>query len=217
MTFYLRCERWKLKVHNPGGEATKTNLFEVDLCVCAHTHVPNQVYDPFLTLLLGEVEPCREVAVENVRMDEKGGMAWDVLDINLLVNATVRFADEVPRIVHKVLPEVAEEEIVLHHPLRNGQAPLRSLEIKIDIEIFEELCDRVLVLILLCLYHAHDIPDGVTCAGRRRIGSLARYNSSPSQVAQDPWGGGLDRVQVCGGEERFEEERAALWVVEVDK
>jgi hypothetical protein len=133
------------------------------------------------------------------------------------VNATVRFANEVPRIVHKVLPEVAEEEVILHHPLCHSQALLRGLEIKIDIEVLEELCDRVLVLILLRLDHAHNIPDGVSRAGGSRIGSFARYNSSPSQVAQDPRAGGLDRVQVCGGEERFEEECAALWVVEVNK
>jgi len=119
---------------------------------------------------------------------------WHALDINFLVNAAVRFANEIPRIVHKVLPEVAEEEIIFHHTLCHGQALLRSLEIKIDIQILEELCDRVLVLILLRLDHAHDIPDGVSRAGGRRIGSFARYDSGASQVAQDPRGGGLDRV-----------------------
>lgn len=144
-------------------------------------------------------------------------MARDALDIDLLVNTAVRLANEVPRIVHKILPEVAEEEVILHHPLRDGQAPLRSLEIKIDIEILEELCNRVLVLVLLHLDHAHDVTDGVPRTGRRRIGCFARYDCCPGHVAQYPRARGLDRVQVCGGKERFEEERAALWVIEVDE
>ena len=144
-------------------------------------------------------------------------MARDALNIDLLVNAAIGLANEVPGIIHKVLPEVTEEEIILHNPLRDGQALLRSLEIKVDIEIFEELRDRVLVLVLLHLDHPHNVTNGVPRAGRRRTGCFARYDRCPSEVAQDPRTGSLDRVQVCGGEERFEEERAALWVIEVDE
>lgn len=116
---------------------------------------------------------------------EKSRVAWyrvarNALDINLLVNAAVRLANEVARIVHEVLPEVAEEEVILYHPLRDGQTLLCSLEIEVDIEVLEELCDGVLVLVLFHLDDAHNVPDGMPRTGRRRIGCFARHDCCSS-------------------------------------
>ena len=101
---------------------------------------------------------------------------------------------------------------------------LRSLKVKLDVELLEELGDGVRVLILFELYNLDDLPYRVphARAHRRTSGCTcrlrpAREHGGDGDVAQDPGRGGLDGVEVGGGEECLEEESAASGVVEVDE
>ena len=148
----------------------------------------------------------------------------NVRDVNSLMDATVRLADEVPSIVQEIVLELAQEEVIPDDTLRELQLPLCGLKVKLDVEFLKELCDRVRVLILFELHDLDDLPyrmpyaradRGGTCGARRL--RLAREHGGDGDVAQDPGCCGLNGVEVGGGEERLEEEGAACGVVEVDE
>jgi hypothetical protein len=146
----------------------------------------------------------------------------DVRDVDPLVNATVRLADEVSCVIKELLPKLAQEKIVPDDALRELQLALRRLKVKLDIEFLEELGDRVRILVLLKLDDLDDLADRMPHArahGCPRAARLraAREHGRNREVAKDPRRGGLDGVEVGGCEERLEEESTASWVVEVYK
>ena len=61
-----------------------------------------------------------------------------------------------PCVIQKFLPEFAQEEIVCYNLLSKRQLPLRRLEIKLHVKFLEEICNRM-ILILLCLYDLDDL------------------------------------------------------------
>ena len=150
--------------------------------------------------------------------DSSANRCHYVRDVYALVYPAVRLGDEVPRVVHEVVAEVPEEEVVRDDRLRLAELLLRGLKVELDVELLEELCDRVLVLVLLHLYDLDDLADRVADArGERARRGLAAKNGGSSEVTKDPWGGGLNSVEVDGGEEGLKEEGAPLWMVEVDE
>jgi len=62
-----------------------------------------------------------------------------------------------PRVIQKFLPEFTQEEIVCYNLLSKHQLPLRRLEIKLHVKFLEEICNRILILILLRLYDLDDL------------------------------------------------------------
>lgn len=132
--------------------------------------------------------------------------------------AAVRLADQVPRVVHEVFPELAQEEVVRDDGLGFPKLLLRSLKVELDVELLEELRDRVLILVLLHLDDLDNFADRMANArGEGAGGRFAREDGCGSEIAQDPWRGRLDGVEVGRGEEGFEKEGASLGVVEVDE
>ena len=139
------------------------------------------------------------------------------------MNSTIRLADEVPRVIQEILPELVQEEVVRDDALRSLQLALRSLKVELDVELLEEARDGVRVLALLELHDLDELADRVAharagrCAARRGLLGLAREHGGDGEVAEDPGRSGLDGVEVRGGEECLEEEGAARGVVEVDE
>ena len=130
----------------------------------------------------------------------------------------VRFGDEVARVVHEIVTEVPEEEVVCDDRLRLPKLLLRGLKVELDIQLLEELCDGILILVLLHLDDLDDLANRVAYArGERTRRGLAREDGGGGEVPEDPWTRRLDGVEVGGLKEGLEEEGASLRVVEVDE
>lgn len=91
----------------------------------------------------------------------------------------VCLADQITSIIHKVVFELLQEEIVSNDLLREAKMALGCLEVKFDIQFLEEGGDGVLELIFFHLYDAHDFADGVSDARRGRIGGGTGSGSLP--------------------------------------
>ena len=76
----------------------------------------------------------------------------DSPNINPLVYPAIGFTNQIPRIIQKLPPKPAQEEIIRHDPLSKRQLSLRRLEIKLHVKLLEEIRNRILVLVLLRLY-----------------------------------------------------------------
>src|SRR5882762_7929405 len=143
----------------------------------------------------------------------------DAPNINPLVYPAICFTNQIPHIIQKLLPKLAQEEIICHDPLGKCQLSLHRLEIKFDIKLLEEICNGVLVLILLRLNDFDDLAYRVAyaCTCPTSSGGLAGQNGCCGKVAKNPWARCLDRVEVDGREEGLQEEGAAFQMVEVYK
>ena len=72
------------------------------------------------------------------------------------MNPDIRLTDNEPRILQKLLLELAQEEVILKHALLDDPQPLlRALEVEFSIQISEEPRDRVLVLVRFSLEDFH--------------------------------------------------------------
>lgn len=77
----------------------------------------------------------------------------DIRDINLMMNSTIRLADEIPRVVQELILEIPEEEIILHHLNGCHKLLLRCFKVKLHVKLFEEVRNRVGILVLLHLHN----------------------------------------------------------------
>ena len=75
------------------------------------------------------------------------------------------FEDELPRVVHELVGDGGEEEVVGQHALALPQLLLRPVEVEVDVQALDELRDRVLVHVALLLHHPrqllHGLKDGL--------------------------------------------------------
>ena len=68
-----------------------------------------------------------------------------VLDADTLVNATESLEDEETRVLDEVIQAGDQEEIIHQHGFTFPQLLLGAVKVKVHVETFEELCDRVAV------------------------------------------------------------------------
>jgi hypothetical protein len=81
------------------------------------------------------------------------------------MNPTIRLTDQIPRIIQKIVFEIAKEEIVPDDFFRERQLALGGFEIELDVEFFEERGDGVVVLVFLHLDDFDHFLDRVADAG----------------------------------------------------
>ena len=81
------------------------------------------------------------------------------------MNPTIRLADKVPRVVQKLVFELAEKEIVAHHIPCERQLRLGGFEIEFDVEFLEETRYGVIVLEFFHLDNLEACFDRVSGAG----------------------------------------------------
>jgi len=89
----------------------------------------------------------------------------NIRDIDPLMNPAIGLAYQIPRVIQKVVPKLPQEEIVANNLLRLAELLLGLLKIELDIELFQEPRDRVLVLILFHLDDLDNFADGVADTG----------------------------------------------------
>jgi hypothetical protein len=118
--------------------------------------------------------------------------------------------------VHKRIRGIQQEEVALQNLLRLAEFLLRLLKVKVNVQGFDEVRDRVVVLVALLPDNAHEILDlllvliRVAASGRL---VPACYHGC-GEVSQDPGAVGLDGVDVGGREEHIGESFARGLVVE---
>ena len=71
----------------------------------------------------------------------------------------IRFADQIPRVVHELRTKIVQEKVVRDHFLGLFQRLLGRFEVEFHIQLFEERRHRVGVLIFL---HLDDL-DNLSC------------------------------------------------------
>ncbi len=113
--------------------------------------------------------------MRKIRCGRKG----DLPDVDALVYPAVGLADQITSIIHEVIFELLQEEIVPNNFLCEAKVALGCLEIKLDIQFLQEGGDGVLELIFLHLYDAHDFANGVSDARRGRVGGGTGSGSLP--------------------------------------
>ena len=126
----------------------KTNLLQVDLCVGAHARLADEVDDPLLALIGGEVKTLGEVPAVTLAMPTSMRQL-DAPNVNPSVYPAVRLANQPTRALHELVLELLQKEVVLDDLLRHGELIARLIEVKIDVEVFQEAGDGVAVLVLL--------------------------------------------------------------------
>lgn len=135
------------------------------------------------------------------------------------MNPTIRLRNQIPRIIQELLPKLAQEKVISDHTLRNTQLPLRRLEIELAIQLLQETRDGVLILVFLGLDDFDDLFECIPDTGGGRVGGrgrgFAREDGSGGEVAEDPRAGGLDGIEVRWREERLQQERSALRMIEI--
>ena len=89
------------------------------------------------------------------------------------MDATERLEDEEACVVNEVVQASGEKEVIAQDCFAFGQFGLGSVEIEVDVETFEELCDGVLVGVRLLL----DYTDQILEKGGRLI-TKTSYKSS---------------------------------------
>lgn len=144
-----------------------THLFQINFGFGTHPSLTNEIDDILLALSLREFQSRREIAVRysndqrSVQQNNEWsrsayfGTAGDrdghVPNIDLLVNADISFADNESSILKELILELAQEEIVVKHALCLAKPSLRPIKVKVSIQLCEELCDGIFVLIRLHL------------------------------------------------------------------
>jgi hypothetical protein len=61
--------------------------------------------------------------------------------MNLLMNPTMSLTNQIPRIIRKLFPKLVQEEIIPHNLHSFLQLPLRTLKIKLHIQLLQEPCN----------------------------------------------------------------------------
>jgi hypothetical protein len=132
-------------------------------------------------------------------MNAKG---LDVRDINPLVDLAVAFRDQVPCRVDKAIRAGTEEEVIPQNFFRLQQLLLGLFEIKVHVQRFDKVGQRVGILVPFLLDHPYQVLQLLLV--RIAIPALAAVsNDSRSQIPQDPWADGLYCVDEGGREEKL--------------
>ena len=88
----------------------------MDFVIGSRPRIANEVFNPFLAFVWGEVEAWREVASRDKWVSLYLPIALrredNKRDVDPLMYATVRLADEVPSVVRKIFPDLAQEKVI---------------------------------------------------------------------------------------------------------
>lgn len=123
------------------------------------------------------------------------------------MNPAEGLEDHETRVLHKLIQTSDDEEVVDDDRLAFVQLQAGALKVKVHVEMFQELCDGVLVRVRLLL---DDLDQILQC-----IPATAVNDDGRGQVAQDVRAHGLDGVQVeCLAQEHLDNEVTSLGVVE---
>lgn len=129
------------------------------------------------------------------------------------MNPTIRFRNQMSRTLNKLLRQTSQEKITLQHRLNLHQLLLRQFEIKINIQSRNKLSNRIRILIRLLLNDTNEFANLFLICIRITFAEMGSHYGG-SNVSKDPGGGGLDGVDVGGGEEEFAEGFATVFGVE---
>lgn len=78
------------------------------------------------------------------------------------MNATERLKNHQSRVLDKLIQAPDDEEVVKDDGLALVQLHPRPLKVKVDVQVFQELRDRVFVRVGLLLNHLDQVFEGVT-------------------------------------------------------
>lgn len=82
-----------------------------------------------------------------------------VLDINNLMNPTIRYGNQMSCTLNKLICQTRQEEITFQHRLNLHQLFLCQIKIKIHIQSINKLSNRIRVLICFLLYNFDEFTD----------------------------------------------------------
>ena len=203
-----------------GGVHVDHALLKVNLGI--RTSVTDKVDDPLFAVLLGQVEAGSKVS-----------------NVDLLVNAAVGLGDDESGCLDKLVLELGEEKVVLGNLLGKAELLLGGVKVKVDKELDEELDDGVRALdavrlgvddldqVLERLLRGELVDVGTGRVGEKGrgrglldhvdTGGAAGHNKGSNKVSEKPPAGGLNGVEVDGGQEHFDQLLTAGRVVEEDK
>ena len=135
------------------------------------------------------------------------------LDINNLMNPTIRLRNQMSRTLNKLFCQTSQEKITLQYRLHLHQLLLRQLKIKIHIQSINKLSNRIRILIRLLLDDTDEFANLFLICIRVTFAEVGSYYRG-SNVSKDPGRRGLDGIDVSGGEEEFGEGLATVFSVE---
>lgn len=158
--------------------------------------ISDQVDNPLLSLIL-------------VQPKSRG----KVLNINSLVNLAVALRDKVPGGLNERIGSCYKEEIGAEHFFCFRELLLGFLEVEIDVQRLNEVCNRVVVLVVLLFNNADDVLElllvltSIACAAAVR-------DYCCCEVSEDPRAGSLNGIDEWGGKEQLANGVARWLVVE---
>lgn len=183
---HLLVHRHRGVVENDGGVAL------VDLGV--HSRVLDQVGDPLLAVLLGQVKGLGQLG-----------------NVHSLVHSAVDLGHEFSCRLEEGICGVSEEEVLLEHLLAVSELVLGILKRVVNVQRLDEPCEGVLVLVLLLSDDSDEVLESLLEDGSGV--RVATGNHGDNQVSQNPGAGSLDGGDVGGREEEVAQSVLALGVV----
>src|SRR5271170_1843688 len=124
---------------------------QINFCIGSHASLTDEIHDPLFALIARKVKSLREVAGCQKSQTGTPKEFWKhTPEVYLLMNPAIRHANQVPRIVQKLISKLVQEKILPNNLYSKGQLPLCCLKIKHHIKLLQKR--RVLVLIFFRLY-----------------------------------------------------------------
>ena len=82
-------------------------------------------------------------------------------NIDLVMDTTVRFTNEIPRIIQEIITEFLQEKVVLYDLDGDRQLFLCALKVEYDVQLLQEVGDRIAILVFFQLDHFDDLLEYV--------------------------------------------------------
>lgn len=79
--------------------------------------------------------------------------------VDSLMDTAVCLTDEVAGVIHEFVPELAQEEVVGDNGLGFAEFPLSGFEVELDVQLLEESCHGILILIFFHLNDLHNFSN----------------------------------------------------------
>src|SRR3981189_1901405 len=116
------------------------------------------------------------------------------------MNPTIRFRNQMSRTLNKLVRQTSKEEITFQHRLNLHQLLLRQFKIKVHIQSIDKLSDGIGILVSL-LFDDTDKLANLFLIGVRVTFAEMGSDYCGGDVSKNPGRGGLEGVDVGGGEE----------------
>lgn len=129
------------------------------------------------------------------------------------MNFAIALGNKMSSSLNERLRCIDKEEIRAQDLFGFREFLLRFFEIEIDVQGFDEVGYRVVVLVVLLLDDADDILQLLLVLSRIARARTIRDNRS-CQISQDPGASSLNRIDEWCREEQFADRVARFWVVE---